>query len=126
MTKRRRISADGLEQRMLAAMREKIDATGRIHLKVAGDIAARLTLDHFSKRRGFNGLTPEEITAGKICGKNAMFEINNAFVVEEQPGTITSPSMPADPDAWRRCTKGSCNRHQRCMYLNHPRCGKRP
>lgn len=129
MTKRR-ISVDGLEQRMLAAMKLKIGPDGRISEKAAGEVSGLLTIEHFSKRRGFDGrLTPEEITAGKICGKNAMCEINNAFLVEEQPGTVLSDTMPTEPppiDAWRRCGKGSCHRHERCMYLNHARCGKRP
>ena len=25
-------------------------------------------------------------------------------------------------ELWEKCDVGSCNRHKRCMYLNHPRC----
>jgi hypothetical protein len=25
-------------------------------------------------------------------------------------------------DKWTLCQKSSCQRHQRCAYLNHPRC----
>ncbi len=109
MKKPRRISPEGLEVKMLAAMRLKVDETGRISEREAGRIAAKLTLQHFRKEEG--GLTPQEVTAGKMCGKSAMCEINNVFVKEEPPGTIQA--LPA-----LNCPKGSCQRHGACMYLN--------
>ena len=26
---------------------------------------------------------------------------------------------------WEACSVGSCQRHKRCMYLNHPRCAEK-
>lgn len=96
MKKPRKISPDGLALKMSHAMRERLEADGHIRESVAGEIAARLTLEHFRKSPG--ELTPEEISTGKITGKTVMFEINNPLVVhEEEPGTITSDNMPADP-----------------------------
>lgn len=96
MKKPRKISPDGLALKMSRAMRERLESDGHIREMVAGEIAARLTLEHFRKSPG--ELTPEEVTAGKMIGKDVMFEINNPLVVhEEEPGTITSENMPADP-----------------------------
>lgn len=30
--------------------------------------------------------------------------------------------VPTDVQAAERCSVGSCQRHGRCMYMNHPRC----
>lgn len=113
MKKPRHISPEGLTEKMLAAMRKQVGPDGCITQRDAGEIAAKLTLQHFRKETG--ELTPEEVAAGKMCGKGAMLTINNAFVKERPAETMAR--IPAGD-----CPKGSCQRHGICMYFEAPWC----
>lgn len=63
----------------------------------------------------------------------------NELLLERQPNdqwrltvrgswTLDFPEEPrfhanvgSEDEPWRRCSVGSCQRHERCMYMSHPR-----